>query len=260
MLVASVPAGPRGSRDPIRPSPPGTRVVAWKALSGTRRILEQPISSSKIAPTRLTRSPVSAFARALISSASAPASPAGLSANVCGQRLEAEWLQPEPERVQRADVGIVVAVELARGAQHGEQVLHRDQVAHLLLGDAEDGLLPGAYVILERIRDVRAAEGVRGEQVLGHQRVLDLGRDAEQEDRVVPTAELRRHRERLVEAPERREGPAADGPIPQRGPERPLPRWRPSWRAAGGAPPASTGPRCRLMRARTSPPDAAIGR
>ena len=64
-----VPAGLEGERGRLE------CVVRHAVGSSNSRI-----SSSKIAPTRLTRSPVSACARALISSASAPDQSAGLSA------------------------------------------------------------------------------------------------------------------------------------------------------------------------------------
>ena len=83
MLVASVPALALAiAATPLVPAAPGRPASdAWKALSGTAAgSSNSRISSSKIAPTRLTTSPVSACARALISSASASVQSAGLSA------------------------------------------------------------------------------------------------------------------------------------------------------------------------------------
>ena len=71
------------------------------------------------------------------------------------------------------------------------EVLNRDQVAHLLLGDTQDRLLPGSHGRPLGLGNLRAAERVGGEQVLDHERVLDLRGDVEEQARVVAPIELR---------------------------------------------------------------------
>jgi hypothetical protein len=51
-------------------------------------------------------------------------------------------------------------------------------VASLLLGDAENDLLPAPHVRLLSARDMRATQRVSPERILHHQEVLDLGSDA----------------------------------------------------------------------------------
>jgi hypothetical protein len=77
-----------------------------------------------------------------------------------------------------------------RAADGAEDVLHRDQVRHLFLGDAEDDLAPDARSLPVGVGQVRAAERVRGVEVLHHQRVLDFRGDVEKEDGVVEPLEI----------------------------------------------------------------------
>ena len=89
--------------------------------------------------------------------------------------VQTQRLQPEHEGIERGLVRVVVAVELAGRSQDGEKILDRYQVAHLLFGDAEDGLLPSADVVLLVTRHIGAPQCVCSEQVLDHQRMLNLG-------------------------------------------------------------------------------------
>src|SRR6185436_18055148 len=75
------------------------------------------------------------------------------------------------------------ALEMKRRSEGAEDVLHGDEVPHLLLGDAEDHLAPPARVGV-------VGERVGGVEILHHQRMLDLRRDVQQEDGVVAPVEL----------------------------------------------------------------------
>src|SRR5436190_18815149 len=71
-----------------------------------------------------------------------------LGQDVLGERALAYGFEPEMERVEVASERVVLAVEGDRAAYEPEEVLHGDEVAHLLAGDSQERPLPGAHFVL----------------------------------------------------------------------------------------------------------------
>ena len=89
--------------------------------------------------------------------------------DIARQRSPAQRFERELERIKRGVPGIVVAVEIKRPTEQAEDILHADEMTHLLLGDAENDLLPALHVGAVRRRDLRAAQRIGGKKILHHQ-------------------------------------------------------------------------------------------
>src|SRR5262249_49195568 len=108
-----------------------------------------------------------------------------------GQRRQGEPLKVKLIGIKVRSPGIVLAIQVQGGTEHLQQVLDGDQVAHFLLGDAKNGLLPLPDLGLVRVRDLWTAHRVGGEQVLDHQRVFYLCCYVKKEYRVIEPGKLR---------------------------------------------------------------------
>jgi hypothetical protein len=104
--------------------------------------------------------------------------------DVLGQGSGRDRLELEAEGIDLAREGRMLAIEVERRADQEKKILHRHQVAHLLARDLQQLILQCAQLRRASV----AGDGpdrVGGEQVLHHQRVLDLRRGIEQEGRFV---------------------------------------------------------------------------
>ena len=96
------------------------------------------------------------------------------------------------ERVEVASERVVLAVEGDRAAYEPEEVVHGDEMAHLLAGDSQERPLPGAHFVLVLLGNVLGSfQGVGRVQVLHHEGVLYLGADMQQEHRLVVRSKMR---------------------------------------------------------------------
>ncbi|KWO80611.1 hypothetical protein WM31_28510 [Burkholderia ubonensis] len=66
------------------------------------------------------------------------------------------------KRIERRIPRIIVTLEMQWRTDQAQYVLHRDQMAHFLLCDAEDGFLPNAHGIVKSWRHLRAAQRIGG--------------------------------------------------------------------------------------------------
>ena len=102
----------------------------------------------------------------------------GLRVHVARQRRARQRLQVQLERVDVGLVREVLAHEVGCRADGDEHLVDRRQVQHLPDRDAEQ--VAGAGELESADHLVGRLEGVRGVEVLDHQRVLDLGGLAQQ--------------------------------------------------------------------------------
>ncbi|RFP17108.1 hypothetical protein D0T25_23745 [Duganella sp. BJB488] len=105
--------------------------------------------------------------------------------HVLGQRVERQRFEREREWVERRVPGLILAFRVQRGADQAQRVLPRDQVTHLLLGDTQYHLLPGAHAVAKRLGHLRAAKRICGVQILHDQTVFDFCVDRQQASDVV---------------------------------------------------------------------------
>ena len=141
-----------------------------------------------------------------------------LRVDVAGHRLEAQWLQPEGKGEIGRIPGRVAPREAERAADQAQQVLHPEEMAHLLARRGEQAVAPALDHRAMLLRHLFAAERVGGVEVLDHERVLDLGtRMQEHDEMVVPVrAVMRRLRPRALAA-RRLRGGALGRPLLQAG-------------------------------------------
>ena len=74
-----------------------------------------------------------------------------------------------------------LASQVERRADQSQDVLDGDEMSHLLLGNAQDDLLPAANEVASMRRYLLATKRISGIQVLHHEAVSDLSIDVQLE-------------------------------------------------------------------------------
>ena len=105
--------------------------------------------------------------------------------DVAGYPLLIEGTEFEWEWIEIGAEWEILPVKVQRATEEAQNILYRDEMRHLFLGDLDDGGAPPKH-------PASAVPGKRpgGVEILNHQHVFDLGGGVQQEDRLV----LRRHR------------------------------------------------------------------
>ena len=126
--------------------------------------------------------------------------------DVLGKRIQRRRLQAITERLDGQLERRKLPTEVQRAADRVQQVLHGDEVAHFLAGDLQQrvpdlGRKPPDVVLGRKGSRV---DRIGSEQVLDHQRVLDLGGRRQPEDRLVARPHPRPEQQRRAAAGARR--------------------------------------------------------
>src|SRR5205823_8043800 len=97
------------------------------------------------------------------------------SKNILGQRLAAQPLQTKGKWKEWDVPWEILAVKVQPASNQTQDVLHRKEMSHLFLGNAQDGLLPFQHCWLFLRRNLRPSDRIGSIKILDHERMLDFG-------------------------------------------------------------------------------------